>query len=93
VEKYEVSKAKRRFQVELLVPGNIRSRMLQEQANVSVEDIKATMHRMEEVKQQRRISVVMQEFEQWVIFYQSLKRKMKRLFDCNMRGKKISALE
>lgn len=80
LDDYESSRpTKPRTAVELMVPGSTRSRILKEHTNVTHEEITAKMSEMNQVKHQRKMSIATQEFEDWVIAYESIQRKCKRL--------------
>jgi hypothetical protein len=80
LDDYESSKPTARTHSEFMVPGSTRSRILKEHAGVTHAEIKAKMSEMNQVKHERKMSIAMQEFEEWTIAYESLKRKLKRLF-------------
>ena len=79
LDEYESTRPPHRCTNEMLIPGEVRESILLEQTDATRRDIKAMRLEIEAARHQRKVSIATQEFEEFNIMMQSIRRKLKRL--------------
>jgi hypothetical protein len=78
LEEYETTRPPRRITQGMKVPGVVREEMLLDQTDVTKEQINATIAAIQVDRQRRQICVAMQEFEEWHIPLETIRRRLRR---------------
>lgn len=78
VAEYEENRPKRRGNQEMLVPGSVREDILFEHTNVTSTQIQRTTSEIKTIRHRRQVCVVMQEFEDWAWFGETVARRFRR---------------
>ena len=89
---YEKNKGPSRDKVELLVPPEVRLRMLKDEFGVPVDKINAAMKEVSITKRQRRHTVATEHLEGWTNVLQSANRKFSRLVKATTSAKEQEKL-
>lgn len=89
---YEKNKGRTRGKVELLVPPEVRLRMLKDEFGVSTDKINAAMKEVSITKGQRRHTVATENLEGWTNVLQSANRKFRRLVKATTSAKEQEKL-
>jgi hypothetical protein len=89
---YEKNKGPSRDKVELLVPPEIRLRMLKDEFGVSTDKINAAVKEVSITKRQRRHTVATEHLEGWTNVLQSAYRKFSRLVKATTSAKEQEKL-
>jgi hypothetical protein len=79
LEKYEEGRPPKRATNQMLVPGSVREKILLEQASVTKRQIQAVEQEVKAARHRRQLTVAMQEFENWHIAAEFVKRRFRRL--------------
>jgi hypothetical protein len=78
LDDYESTRPPRRISQQMLVPGFIREEILMDQTNVTKRQINATIAAIQVDRHRRQICVAMQEFEEWHIPLETIRRRLRR---------------
>eukprot|EP00339_Tiarina_fusa_P014880 CAMPEP_0117019836 /NCGR_PEP_ID=MMETSP0472-20121206/15160_1 /TAXON_ID=693140 ORGANISM="Tiarina fusus, Strain LIS" /NCGR_SAMPLE_ID=MMETSP0472 /ASSEMBLY_ACC=CAM_ASM_000603 /LENGTH=225 /DNA_ID=CAMNT_0004724891 /DNA_START=22 /DNA_END=699 /DNA_ORIENTATION=+ len=92
MEQYEEARPPRRVTNQMLVPGSVRELILLEQASVTKKQIQAVEQEVKAVRHRRQLTVAMQEFENWHVAAEFVKRRFRRLRTGISKEKEIQVL-
>ena len=67
---------------ELLIPAYIRFQLIRMHTNTTNEEVKETINDMKRIQKERRTSFALQEFENTIIAFESIREKVKGLGKC-----------
>jgi hypothetical protein len=79
LEDYEKSRPPRRGSLQMLVPGSLRETIIMEQTDATMRQINAMKSEIQAARHRRQLSMAMQEFDEWNLLFESIRRKLKRL--------------
>ena len=68
-----------RVSAELLIPANIRFKLIRTHTNATKEEIRVTINDMKRIRSERKTSFALQEFENMIIAFESMREKVKGL--------------
>ena len=78
VETYENSRPPRRAAHQMQMPGTMRESIIKEHTDASSREIQQAVTEVQQSRNQRQLTVAMQEFEAWHVAFESMQRKFKR---------------
>ena len=78
LEEYEEQRPPRRIANEMMIPASLRESIILEQTDATKTLISAMKSEVQAVRHRRQLTVAMQEFEEWTLVFESLRRKFKR---------------
>jgi hypothetical protein len=79
LEEYEKSRPPRRVTNQMLVPGYVRETIILEQTDATKRQINVMNSEIKTIRHRRQLSISMQEFDEWNLVFESIRRKLKRL--------------
>jgi hypothetical protein len=79
LEEYENSRPPRRISSQMLIPGSVRETIILEQTDATKRQINAMNSEIKGIRHRRQLSIAMQEFDEWNLVFESIRRKFKRL--------------
>jgi len=78
VDEFEETRPPRRVANQMLVPATLREEILLEHTNTTKRQLTMNEAELKGIRHRRQMTVAMQDFEQWHIFFESMTRKFRR---------------
>mmetsp|Transcript_19406 Transcript_19406/g.23128 ORF Transcript_19406/g.23128 Transcript_19406/m.23128 type:complete len:181 (+) Transcript_19406:176-718(+) len=79
LEDYEANRLPRRQTSQLIIPSRVREKIILEHTNVTKKQINNSVSNIQAARHKRQTTFAMQQFEEFHIIAQSLRRKIRRL--------------